>query len=95
MTININEGASLIASYKKFNLITILNLEITFNTKIKIFTKIFTKTFNLKIRILTIIIDILFSITFSKTLIIRYLFSTFSIANTNTIKRRYRLLEYL
>ena len=100
-TIDINKGANLIASYRKFNLAIILNLETIFNTRIKIFTKIFAKIFNLKIRVLAIIIgisssiDILFFITSSKTLIIRYLFSTFSIANTNTIERRYRLLGCL
>ena len=81
------------SSYKKLNLIIILilSLEIIFNTKIKIFTRIF----NLNIRVSTIIIDILFSITFSKILIIRYLFSISSIINTNIIKRYYRLLKYL
>ena len=91
LIIDISEGASLIASYKKFNLAIILNLEIIFNTKVKIFIKIF----NLKIRVLAIIIDILFFITFSKTLIIYYSFSISLIADINIIKRRYRLLEYL
>ena len=91
LAIDISEDANLIASYRKFSLAIILNLEIIFNTKIKVFTKIF----NLKIRILDITIDILFFITFSKILVIRYLFSIFSIADTNIIERRYRLLECL
>ena len=91
LVIDISEGASLIANYKKFNLIIILNLETIFNIKIKIFIKIF----NLKIKILIITIDILFFIIFSKILIIRYLFSIFFIANINIIKRYYYLLKYL
>ena len=91
LIIDISEDANLIASYKKFSLVTILSLKTIFNTRIKIFTKIF----NLKIKILAITIDILFFITFSKILIIRYSFNIFFIANTNIIERRYRLLECL
>ena len=74
---------------------TILSLETIFNTKIKAFAKIFAKIFNLRIRVLAITIDILSFITFFKMLVIRYSFSTFSIADTSIIERRYRLLECL